>query len=677
MDKYIGRKLDGRYDIQEIIGVGGMAVVYKAYDSIEDRTVAVKILKDEFLSNEEFRRRFKNESKAIAVLSHTNIVKVFDVSFSEELQYIVEEYIDGITLKEYIDQQKVLTWKETVHFTIQILKALAHAHEKGIVHRDIKPQNIMLLSDGTIKVTDFGIARFAHSETKTMTEKAIGSVHYISPEQARGDETDDKTDIYSVGVMMYEMLTGRLPFEADSAVSVAIMQMQTDPKKLTEINESIPEGLEDITLRAMQKEPAKRYQSAMEMLEDLEEFKQNPSIHFEYQYFVDDNPTKYVDSIDQVREAEPKKEKAVKKKKKSTFIPTLLGISGAVIVVIALIVFVYLFVNGIFPFSSNAQAYPPNLKGLKYADVMAQANTKYKDFVIKKASDKTDTSIPAGVIISQAPTPDIRQKIHSTIYVVVSTGYPTATIPDVYNKDQNTATSTLAAAGFTNIKVSNQYDANTAKGSVINTDPPRGTVAAVNTAITIYISNGAQPKVVTVPNVVGEDVNTARNTITTASLAVGNVTNVSSTQPKGTVIWQSISGSQVTANTPIDLHVSLGPVDVNLPVSLPNSSTVYNVNVQVAGKLINNENIPFTTYGGNGISISIPGGTYTGTQDVQIIISGGDNYYQNKLYKEMQVNFDTGKVTRVINDNSKQFTAPAASSSVVSSSQSASSANAQ
>ena len=240
MDKYVGKRLDGRYEIKEVIGVGGMAYVYKAYDSIDDRTVAVKILRDEYLANEEFTRRFKNESKAIAILSHPNIVKVYDVSFGERLQYIVMEYIDGITLKEYIEQQQDIKWKEAVHFTVQILRALQHAHDKGIVHRDIKPQNIMLLPDGTIKVTDFGIARFSRNEIRatSATDKAIGSVHYISPEQARGDITDEKADIYSTGVMLYEMLTGRLPFEADSAVSVAIMQLQSEPKLPREINPS-------------------------------------------------------------------------------------------------------------------------------------------------------------------------------------------------------------------------------------------------------------------------------------------------------------------------------------------------------------------------------------------------------------------------------------------------------
>ena len=284
MDNLIGKKLDGRYEILQLIGVGGMANVYKARDVIDERLVAVKILREEYASNEEFVRRFKNESKAIAALNHPNIVKVYDVSFSDKMQSIVMEYIDGVTLKDYIDQQKIIRWKEAVHFTVQILRALQHAHDKGIVHRDIKPQNIMLLQDGTIKVMDFGIARFARSQMATITDKAIGSVHYISPEQARGEKTDEKTDLYSVGVMLFEMLTGKLPFTADSAVSVAIQQIQSKPKRPRELNPSIPEGLEQITMKAMQKDPTKRYQSAAEMLRDIDEFKHNPSIAFAYKY---------------------------------------------------------------------------------------------------------------------------------------------------------------------------------------------------------------------------------------------------------------------------------------------------------------------------------------------------------------------------------------------------------
>ena len=314
MDKYIGKRLDGRYEIHELIGVGGMANVYRCTDTLDDREVAIKILKDEYLNNEEFIRRFKNESKAIAMLSHQNIVKVYDVSFGDMIQYIVMEYIDGITLKEYIDQQGIIEWKDALHLTTQVLKALQHAHECGIVHRDIKPQNIMLLQDGSIKVTDFGIARFSDKATRTMTEQAIGSVHYIAPEQAKGDVTDGKTDIYSVGVMLYEMLTGRLPFDGESAVSVALMQLQSTPKRPREINPGIPIGLEQITMRAMQKQPEDRYASAAEMLSDIERFRLNPSIVFDYgQSFVDNQPTKFVGSI-----KDAKNEKSTVEKKDLT-----------------------------------------------------------------------------------------------------------------------------------------------------------------------------------------------------------------------------------------------------------------------------------------------------------------------------------------------------------------------
>ena len=314
MDKYLGKRLDGRYEIHELIGVGGMANVYRCTDTLDDREVAIKILKDEYLNNEEFIRRFKNESKAIAMLSHPNIVKVYDVSFGDMIQYIVMEYIDGVTLKEYIDRQGVIEWKDVLHLTTQVLRALQHAHESGIVHRDIKPQNIMLLQDGTIKVTDFGIARFSDKATRTMTDQAIGSVHYIAPEQARGDVTDGKTDIYSVGVMLYEMLTGKLPFEGDSAVTVALMQLQSTPKRPREVNPAIPVGLEQITIRAMEKQPDKRYASAAEMLSDIDRFRLNPSIVFDYgTSFVDKQPTKFVDTAK--KKAEPKRYSESEKKK--------------------------------------------------------------------------------------------------------------------------------------------------------------------------------------------------------------------------------------------------------------------------------------------------------------------------------------------------------------------------
>ena len=342
-----------------------MANVYKAYDSIDERVVAVKILRDEHMENDELLRRFRNESKAIAVLSHPNIVKVYDVSFNEDIQYIVMEHIDGITLKEYIEQQKVLRWKEAVHFTVQILRALQHAHDKGIVHRDIKPQNIMLLEDGTIKVADFGIARFARASQHTVTDKAIGSVHYISPEQAKGELSDEKSDIYSIGVMLYEMTTGTLPFDADSPVSVALKQIQSQAKRPRVINPDIPEGLEDITIRAMQKDPARRYQSAAEMLRDIDEFKRDPSISFEYKYSepATENISKEVANT-------KKKTKKIKDEqvRNAPVVPVLTGITIAFIVVA--IIFVIGIMAMVRPFEEVPDTTAPELIGMDINEAM-------------------------------------------------------------------------------------------------------------------------------------------------------------------------------------------------------------------------------------------------------------------------------------------------------------------
>ena len=338
MDNLIGKVLDEQYRLDELIGVGGMANVYRGYDLKKERNVAIKVLRQEFFDNLEVVRRFKNESKAISILNHPNIVKVYDVSISEQMQYIVMEYLNGITLKEYMRQRKsALTWKETIHFIAQVLRALEHAHANGVVHRDIKPQNIMLLADGSVRMMDFGIARFSRSENYTMTEKAIGSVHYISPEQAKGDTTDAKADIYSVGIMMYEMLTNTLPFEADSVVSVAMKQITDTAKPLREINPSIPEALEDIIERAMAKSPAARYPSASDMLADIEEFKKNPSIRFEYKKLIADATTENDIMINQTKKptqssqttakkAAPKKKR---KKSHSIVIPVMLGMAVA------------------------------------------------------------------------------------------------------------------------------------------------------------------------------------------------------------------------------------------------------------------------------------------------------------------------------------------------------------
>jgi serine/threonine protein kinase len=561
MDNMIGKKLDGRYEIQEIIGVGGMAIVYKAYDSIDDRIVAVKVLKEEYLTNEDFKWRFKNESKAIAVLSYPNIVKVYDVSLGEKLQYIVMEYVDGITLKEYIDQQHVLTWKEAVHFTVQILLALQHAHERGIVHRDIKPQNIMMLEDGTIKVADFGIARFANSETRTITDKAIGSVHYISPEQARGADTDEKSDIYSVGVMLYEMLTGQLPFESENAVSVAIMQMQKEPKSPREINENIPEGLEDITLHAMQKDPLQRYASATEMLADIDKFKRNPSIHFQYKYFVDDNPTKYVDAINMVKGSpEQAAEKNQPKAKRVSVIPILSGVAAGVLIITLVLIFVVLYNFGFFnPNQKNITV--PTFTGLLYDNVTANKN--YKNFTFKITNQPYNAK-PAGTILKQTPEAlsSVKSNVQTEVDVWVSQGLRMVAVPPVANSRQADAQLALTNAGFT-YTISPQYNSSIAQGIVISSNPKENTQAEYGSKVTLVVSQGPELVNENVPtNLVGQtyDQNTVSNILQQASLKLGNVTHqwnsgvgvgkIISTNPTG--------GAQALQNTGVSVVVSSG-----------------------------------------------------------------------------------------------------------------------
>ncbi len=407
MDNYIGKKLEGRYELLELIGFGGMAIVFKARDILENKNVAIKILKDEYLSNEDFKRRFRNESKAIAVLSHPSIVKIFDVNFSDNIQYIVMEYIDGITLKEYIEQQGTVKWKEAVHFTVQILRALQHAHDNGIVHRDVKPQNVMLLEDGTIKVMDFGIARFARENGKTMSDKAIGSVHYISPEQAKGENTDEKTDIYACGVIMYEMLTGKVPFDGDSAVSIAIKQMQIDAQRPRSINPDIPVGLEEIILRAMQKDPQLRYQTASEMLRDIDEFKHNPSVVFEYKYFNKDGTTKYFNKLDS------KSPNAVEvPQKKSYTMNILAGVTLACVLVA--IVALYLFFKNVY--NTPKDVIVPELVGKTHEQAVKDA----PDLKITIVEEELSSEYEKGIIIKQNVLKGTKVKIKSEIKVVVS-----------------------------------------------------------------------------------------------------------------------------------------------------------------------------------------------------------------------------------------------------------------
>lgn len=586
MDNYVGKRLDGRYEIQEIVGVGGMSVVYKAYDNVDDRVVAVKILKDEFLTNDDFVRRFKNESKAIALLSHPNIVKVYDVSFGEKLQYIVMEYVDGITLKEYIQKQGAITWNDALFFTTQILKALQHAHDKGIVHRDIKPQNIILLPNGNIKVADFGIARFSRSETRTLTDTAIGSVHYISPEQAKGEFTDEKADIYSVGVVLYEMLAGKVPFEAESAVSVALMQLQNNAKRLTEINPDIPLGLEQICIHAMQKDPKDRYQSATEMLLDVEEVINNPKTVFDYSCFVDKSPTKYISDTDKITAETPViNEKPIEKAvdsdedeveyydpdhKKKVISAVLIGI----IILVTATVLLVMAITGSFKTSTNTL---DNFVGFSYDELISSNKYDY-EFVLEQK--KTDEVEP-GIVVDQSPEAGSKVISGSQVKLVVSASMDDINVPNIYNLNDEKAKKALANEGLTNYKFTTISSETVEEGLVVYTEPKAGTVVSSDTQIVVFVSSGPTTKEVVnieVPDVTGLKQEGARAFLEKMGFKNVNFVTQDDLRPKGVVISQSpAAGSSATADDKIKVVISSGETTtttkptskVSLSVSLP------------------------------------------------------------------------------------------------------------
>lgn len=577
MDNLIGKKLDGLYEVRELIGTGGMANVYKAVCLGQNgpvpagTTVAVKVLRPELMHDADLVHRFKNESKAISLLNHPNIVKVYDVSVNDRLQYIVMEYVDGMTLREYLNERGgKLTSRETVHFISQILEALEHAHQNGVVHRDIKPQNIMLLDNGQLRMMDFGIARISRAENQLLSGKAMGSVHYISPEQARGDVTDAKSDIYSVGVMMYEMLSGRLPFESGNGnvVEVAIKQISDKPRPLAEIAPSLPRALVEITERAMAKLPENRYASAQEMLDALKTYVRDPEVSFEYKYLTEEAPAKVVrktmnqkNSNRSSSQPEPsRKGKAKKaKKKRSIFLPVLFGITVAFVIGCAVLCNMILRNSRNPLFSDKEDITLTDYVGMYRSEVESSVEVSSKQIEIEW-EEKYNSSYEAGYVYKQSPAGGRTVREGQTITLTVSLGTKYVTVPETANYVQADAEQILKDSDLS-VLVVQSVEPSVAVGTVIRTDPAPGSTVAAGSTVVVYVSRQQVTTTTTVPNLIGlESVDDARTLLVQKHLVMGSQTEQYSDMPVGTIIGQSVAaGSTVKLNTRVSVTVSAGP----------------------------------------------------------------------------------------------------------------------
>ena len=565
MDNLIGKTLDGLYTVRELIGTGGMANVYKAVVGPggpvpEGTVVAVKVLRQELMHDPDLVRRFKNESKAISLLNHPNIVKVYDVSVSENLQYIVMEYVDGMTLREYLNERGgKLTSRETVHFISQILKALDHAHHNGVVHRDIKPQNIMLLDNGQLRMMDFGIARISRAENQLTGGKAMGSVHYISPEQAKGDETDFTSDIYSVGVMMYEMLSGHLPFDADDVVEVAIKQISDKPQSLQELAPNVPHGLVEITERAMAKRPDNRYASAAEMLSALNAYVENPAIVFNYTYLPDEIPEKVVERPMKTQKDAPEPKKARKGKKKRTiFLPVLFGITMAF--ALACLALCWAILNDSSTLmSEKADVVLADYSGMTQDEVNAQPQVSSGQITVNWEQSYSN-DYAAGYVYKQSPVAGRTVREGQSVTLTVSLGIQSVTVPDVTNYLQADAEQQLKNLGVS-VLVTQAVEPTVASGSVIRTDPAAGSQVAAGSTVVVYVSRPQVSTTAKVPSLVGlSSVNDARTLLVQNKLGLGSTTEQYSDKPAGTIIGQNpAAGSTVKVNSRVSVTVSAGP----------------------------------------------------------------------------------------------------------------------
>lgn len=572
MDKYLGTMLDDRYEILEVIGAGGMAVVYKAMCHRLNRYVAVKILRDELANDEEFRKRFQTEAQAVAMLSHPNIVSVYDVSHSDGVEYIVMELIEGVTLMQYMKKKGALGWKEALHFAVQISKALEHAHEKGIVHRDIKPQNIMILKDGTIKVADFGIAALESAQEKK-SDQTVGSVHYIAPEQARGEQPDPRSDIYSLGVVMYEMLTGKMPYDGDTAEQVAMKHITGHPVPPQELNPDIPEELAAITLKAMNSDINARYQSASELLRDLEDFRKQQAAAN-----LGSGPDEDLEILDVIapdvhpigKAGELSKEKYARRRRRSRKVSILSGACGVLVFLIAVFVFLWNYwLRDIFSVAERINI--PNFVGASYEDIVN--SSEFKKLFNFEVNYAIDPDVPEGQIISQDPEADRSMMVVPEgidVSLTVSTGVRQTVIPDVTNKHYQEATIELQNAGFI-VEIANTEASDTVTVDyVISTDPAPGEELAAGSTVFLTVSAGPSIKLVTMPNLVGSTEKDAIARIESSNLSYGDTTYIHSDYDEGTVIRQSIDAySDVEEHTRIFIWVSLGPETTPTPEPTP------------------------------------------------------------------------------------------------------------
>ncbi len=549
-EKYIGKLLDDRYEILETIGEGGMALVFRALDHRLNRYVAVKIMREEMARDEEFRRRFCAESHAVAMLSNPNIVAVYDVSHSDEREYIVMELISGITLKQYMDKKGALDWKEVVHFTKQITRALAHAHERGIIHRDIKPQNIMLLRDGTLKVADFGIAAL-ENEVHENNGQTIGSIHYIAPEQARGNSPDARSDIYSLGVVMYEMLSGSLPYTGDTLAEIAVKHMNAKPAPLRAKLPSIPEELERITLKAMNADLSQRYQTAGELLADLDQFTQNA---MKQELPAESEPEKAIKPV--LSYSELTKASYNIRRKKASRVSFLSGSFALLLLALGLFVFLWNFwVKDLFSPAERMDL--PNFVGSRYDDVIRDADSIF-NFVI---TDVYTNDAEPGVIISQKPEPGRSMSIENdgvTVEISVSRSMTSIQVPDLSGYDYRSAVEQLQKMGFS-VEIESATSDTVAHNCVISSSPAAGEMVISGSPIYLSVSSGPQVVYVEMPNLIGLSEEAAIQKLESNNLSYAGTVWVESPLDRGTVVGQDVQiGDRIEEHSKVTLQVSLG-----------------------------------------------------------------------------------------------------------------------